>query len=226
MQKKKLLTAIMSLSLVAVVGIGGTLAYLSDKTELVTNTFAVGSGYVEQGIVLDESDVQFNKTERTETVNTQNRKQGNEYPDLLPGDERTKDPTVWMSVGSVESYVFINIEGADILAEDGVTINDFNDGGEWVKVDNRQGIDGIYRYKEIVDVRTVEGKKEGDLVAVDQLFSKVTFSGDTTNEEFAEVKKNGLTDLVIQAAAVQAANIDEAIALTEAMNAAEWKTVK
>ncbi len=226
MQKKKLLTAIMSLSLVAVVGIGGTLAYLSDKTELVTNTFAVGSGYVGQGIVLDESDVQFNKTERTETVNTQNRKQGNEYPDLLPGDERTKDPTVWMSVGSVESYVFINIEGADILAEDGVTINDFNDGGEWVKVDNRQGIDGIYRYKEIVDVRTVEGKKEGDLVAVDQLFSKVTFSGDTTNEEFAEVKKNGLTDLVIQAAAVQAANIDEAIALTEAMNAAEWKTVK
>lgn len=226
MQKKKLLTAIMSLSLVAVVGIGGTLAYLSDKTELVTNTFAVGSGYVGQGIVLDESDVQFNKTERTETVNTQNRKQGNEYPDLLPGDERTKDPTVWMSVGSVESYVFINIEGADILAEDGVTINDFNDGGEWVKVDNRQGIDGIYRYKEIVDVRTVEGKNEGDLVAVDQLFSKVTFSGDTTNEEFAEVKKNGLTDLVIQAAAVQAANIDEAIALTEAMNAAEWKTVK
>lgn len=226
MQKKKLLTAIMSLSLVAVVGIGGTLAYLSDKTELVTNTFAVGSGYVGQGIVLDESDVQFNKTERTETVNTQNRKQGNEYPDLLPGDERTKDPTVWMSVGSVESYVFINIEGADILAEDGVTINDFNDGGEWVKVDNRQGIDGIYRYKEIVDVRTVEGKNEGDLVAVDQLFSKVTFSGDITNEEFAEVKKNGLTDLVIQAAAVQAANIDEAIALTEAMNAAEWKTVK
>lgn len=226
MQKKKLLTAIMSLSLVAVVGIGGTLAYLSDKTELVTNTFVVGSGYVEQGIVLDESDVQFNKTERTETVNTQNRKQGNEYPDLLPGDERTKDPTVWMSVGSVESYVFINIEGADILAEDGVTINDFNDGGEWVKVDNRQGIDGIYRYKEIVDVRTVEGKNEGDLVAVDQLFSKVTFSGDTTNEKFAEVKKNGLTDLVIQAAAVQAANIDEAIALTEAMNAAEWKTVK
>lgn len=226
MQKKKLLTAIMSLSLVAVVGIGGTLAYLSDKTELVTNTFAVGSGYVGQGIVLDESDVQFNKTERTETVNTQNRKQGNEYPDLLPGDERTKDPTVWMSVGSVESYVFINIEGADILAEDGVTINDFNDGGEWVKVDNRQGIDGIYRYKEIVDVRTVEGKNEGDLVAVDQLFSKVTFSGDTTNEEFAEVKKNGLTDLVIQAAAVQAANIDEAIALTEAMNTAEWKTVK
>lgn len=226
MQKKKLLTAIMSLSLVAVVGIGGTLAYLSDKTELVTNTFEVGSGYVGQGIVLDESEVQFNKTERTETVNTQNRKQGNEYPDLLPGDERTKDPTVWMSVGSVESYVFINIEGADILAEDGVTINDFNDGGEWVKVDNRRGIDGIYRYKEIVDVRTVEGKNKGDLVAVDQLFSKVTFSGDTTNEEFAEVKKNGLTDLVIQAAAVQAANIDEAIALTEAMNAAEWKTVK
>lgn len=226
MQKKKLLTAIMSLSLVAVVGIGGTLAYLSDKTELVTNTFKVGRGYVGQGIVLDESEVQFNKTERTETVNTQNRKQGNEYPDLLPGDERTKDPTVWMSVGSVESYVFINIKGADILAEDGVTINDFNDGDEWVKVDNRRGIDGIYRYKEIVDVRTVEGKNEGDLVAVDQLFSKVTFSEDTTNEEFAKIQKNGLTDLVIQAAAVQAANIDEATALTEAMNAAEWKTVE
>lgn len=223
MQKKKLLTAIMSLSLVAVVGIGGTFAYLSDKTELVTNTFAVGKGYVDQGIVLDESNVTFDEPTRQETVTEADRVMANAYPDLLPGDVRTKDPTVWLSVGSVKSYVFIHITGADALAEDGVSINDFNKDDEWIKVDTRQGIDGIYRYKDIVDVRTVDGKKEGDLVAVDKLFSKVTFSKDTSDDKFAEIQKTGLTNLVIQAAAVQADNNDEETALLEALNTTGWE---
>ena len=46
MTKKKLMMAGLSAGLVAVVGIGGTLAYLSDKSEVVTNTFTVGTGYI------------------------------------------------------------------------------------------------------------------------------------------------------------------------------------
>lgn len=44
MKNKKLKLSILSLALVAVVGIGGTLAYLSSKTDPKTNTFTMGKG--------------------------------------------------------------------------------------------------------------------------------------------------------------------------------------
>lgn len=58
MTKKKIMMAAMSAGLVAVVGVGGTLAYLSAQTDVVENTFAVGAGFVpgpdgDKGIVLD-----------------------------------------------------------------------------------------------------------------------------------------------------------------------------
>ena len=56
--KKKVVAAIMSVALVAAVGIGGTLAYLSSKSNDVTNTFTVGKGYdfdsVKQASIMDE----------------------------------------------------------------------------------------------------------------------------------------------------------------------------
>ena len=48
MKKRKLMMTIMSLALVLVVAVGGTLAYLSDQSNQVTNTFNVGSGYEEE----------------------------------------------------------------------------------------------------------------------------------------------------------------------------------
>lgn len=44
MKNKKLMVSIISLALVAVVGIGGTLAYLSTRTNDKTNTFTMGTG--------------------------------------------------------------------------------------------------------------------------------------------------------------------------------------
>ena len=44
MKSKKLRNSILALSLVAVVGIGGTLAYLSSETNTETNTFTMGPG--------------------------------------------------------------------------------------------------------------------------------------------------------------------------------------
>lgn len=44
MKNKKLRNSIIALGLVAVVGIGGTLAYFSQKTDVKTNVFTMGSG--------------------------------------------------------------------------------------------------------------------------------------------------------------------------------------
>ena len=56
MKKKSLLTMLLALTLVAVVGVGATLAYLSDSTGAMTNTFTVGSGI---DITQDEEDIDY-----------------------------------------------------------------------------------------------------------------------------------------------------------------------
>ena len=48
MKKRKLMMTVMSLALVLVVAVGGTLAYLSDQSNQVVNTFNVGNGYEEE----------------------------------------------------------------------------------------------------------------------------------------------------------------------------------
>ena len=45
MKNKKALKLIGALALVATVGVGATLAYLTDKSNIVTNSFTVGTGY-------------------------------------------------------------------------------------------------------------------------------------------------------------------------------------
>ncbi len=52
MNKKKLVTTFGSLALVGVIGVGASLAYLSDKTNTLTNTFTIGSNI---DITLDEA---------------------------------------------------------------------------------------------------------------------------------------------------------------------------
>ena len=46
MTKKKLMMAGLSAGLVAVVGVGGTLAYLSAQSDVVENSFTVGKGFI------------------------------------------------------------------------------------------------------------------------------------------------------------------------------------
>ncbi len=70
---RKYLIAILSICLVAVMAIGGTLAYLTDKDE-ATNTFTVG-------------DLDITLTEPNWNDETDGK-------DLVPGDTEVKDPTV------------------------------------------------------------------------------------------------------------------------------------
>ena len=78
MKKNKIVMSVISGLLVAAVAVGGTLAYLSDKSNVVTNTFNVGDGYVEegehQGLWLDETDITDpDLMERTEKGNNYRR---------------------------------------------------------------------------------------------------------------------------------------------------------
>lgn len=205
--KKNVATMLASLSLVAVVGVGATLAYLSDATNVVTNTFTVGN--VE--ITLDETDITKTDGTRTET--------GNAYTNIQPGDVLTKDPTVHVDADSSECYIFIKVEGLDdLLAETGKDGNgnevkafalDTNAFKDWIKVAEADGStlssttkDGIYRYKETLEASESTGA----------LFNSITFNSAVT--EYGEDGVLDISDVEITAYAIQSENIDENTAFT------------
>lgn len=84
--KKKIVALCLCIAL-AVVAIGGaTLAYFTDTTPAVKNTFTVGN-------------VDIDLTETT----------GNSYT-VIPGVDITKDPKVTVKANSATSYVFVKVE--------------------------------------------------------------------------------------------------------------------
>lgn len=88
--KKKTFALLLSLVLVFGVIAGGTLAWLTAKSETVTNTFTA-------------SDI---NVELTETGATNNE---NSYK-MIPGYTITKDPEAKVLAGSEECYLFVKLE--------------------------------------------------------------------------------------------------------------------
>ena len=103
MKKKNLITAAVSLALVAVVGVGATLAYFTDKTDTMTNVFVSGKVDV---TLIDE----FNKTEtpKGEYEFDENGVQtGILYTNVMPGDTLDKDLSLMVRDGSSNAHVGI-----------------------------------------------------------------------------------------------------------------------
>ncbi len=91
--KNKTIIAIAALSLVLCCAIGGTLAYLLDKTTPVVNTFTYG-------------DINITLTEST----------GNEYK-MVPGNTITKDPEVTVDENSEACWLFVKVEKSSNYGE-------------------------------------------------------------------------------------------------------------
>lgn len=81
---------VLSLMMVLVMAaVGGTVAWLTDSTDAVTNTFTVG-------------DIDITLTETT----------GSSYH-IVPGQDINKDPKVTVTAGSEKCYVFVKIDEAN-----------------------------------------------------------------------------------------------------------------
>ena len=83
--KKKSLALVLALAMIVVCVVGGTLAWLIDKTDPVKNTFTT-------------SDVDITLTETT--TNYQ----------MIPGYTIAKDPKVTVLAGSEDCYLFVKVE--------------------------------------------------------------------------------------------------------------------
>lgn len=210
MKKKSLITMLVSLSLVAVVGVGATLAYLSDSTQTLNNTFTVGSNI---DISLYEHDGSATGAKDLDGI---------AFTDLMPGTSLYKDPTVEVTANSSACKVFIKVVGIDAL--EGIDTNttvagtDFTvtglDSTNWVKVaeTNKSAAnpltkDGIYQYKGTTD-RVVAKATSNTVLA--PLFTGVTYNSTAQASSTP-------SPITVTACAIQAANLNDTDALTNAV---------
>lgn len=98
--KKKAFALFLALALVVGGVVGGTVAWLTAKTDSVVNTFTVG----DVAITLTESPLKADGTYGVPAEGTKNEYQ------LIPGTEYKKDPTVTVTAGSEDCYLFVKFE--------------------------------------------------------------------------------------------------------------------
>ena len=97
--KKKVFVTVLCAAALVVASVLGTMAYLTSQ-DAVENTFTVGK----VAITLDEAKV----TDAGDPVVGADRVKTNTYK-LIPGHEYTKDPTVHVTAGSEDSWLFVKV---------------------------------------------------------------------------------------------------------------------
>ena len=151
-RNKILLLALCMAALIAV-SVIGTMAYLT-STDKVTNTFTVGK----VAITLDEAKVD----DAGVAVTPAERVKANSYK-LMPGQSYTKDPTVHVTDGSENCYIFVKVENGISAFE----------------AANEEGTDG---YKTIATQITTNGWTK--LADVDNVYYRSYTNGENAQKSF------------------------------------------
>ena len=137
MMNKKILKvlAVAVCAVLLVVGsVAGTLAYLTAKTETITNTFTVGKVEIE----LDESD---------DAVGAE--------PKLIPGMTYKKDPTITVVSGSEQCYLFVEVNNGIAGIEGETTIStQMTDNGWKQLIVNEVAVPNMYYYDGVANAGT------------------------------------------------------------------------
>lgn len=174
-------------ALVAVLMIAPTLAWLFSISEKVVNTFESG----DISIVLDESpvDAYGHKVSGPRVI-------GNTY-NFVAGSEFDKDPTLTVKKGTINSYIFINVENkySDVFSTN-------VDAQKWFKVAEADG-NTLYVYYSKISAPDID-------IQLDPIFTKVMVSEELTLDELHEIKETDEQQFInAQAYAIQADVIDK-----------------
>lgn len=205
---KKQVIAGIAAAMVCVGAVGGTFAYLTQTSAVVTNTFTVGNNVQ---ISLDEAKVD----ELGEEIPGEKRVTENKYK-LIPGHPYTKDPMVHIGKDSETCYVFIKVENGIEAIEserEGYTsIAEQITKNGWIAVKDHPG----YYYK----ANKVDPDGEEDVKY--SVFDDFEIDQDAyINEDenpMQELNLAGYTDknITITACAVQADGFDSALEAVDA----------
>lgn len=194
-------TLVLALAVMLIVGatIGGTIAWLTDKTDEVVNTFTT-------------SDIDITLTE----TGTENN--AKEYK-MVPGYTLSKDPKVTVSADSEDCYLFVKVTETfkDITIGDNTYgFDDFISytiAAGWVETSEGSGI-----YYKIIDA--ADKKNVAYSVLTDD---QVSISENVTKEMMNAVGADNYPKLTFQAAAVQLyKNNTEEFSVTDALAMVQW----
>lgn len=228
MNKKNMLKMGVSLGLVGALGVGATLALLSDKTNTLTNTFAVSTKGI--SIKLDETDIRKTDGSRISVG-------GNNYGTLVSGQSVKKDPMVTVNAESLNANVFVKVtnnsefvkydtenigpDKAWLDVTDEVKEIKGNDGNKKYSVDNNTK---FYVYMKSTGNPEAVKDPTGDTYGViassdddqplDKVFNNITVNNfDNAGRPSTDENKN----ITVRAAAVQADAVTDAVALDTAV---------
>lgn len=218
MKNKKVASMCVALGLVAVVGVGGTLAYLSANTGDLTNTFTFTDESI--SIKLDEAKIGAdNKAvasgDRVDAGNTQ------AYGDVLPNMVMDKDPTVTVNPKSEECNVFVSVVNSNNSSN--LNITDLNTNA-WQEIDPSNfgytAADNtkyyVYKGAKSTSTEIEEEDQFGviatsvDPVVLEDVFEHVQAGSNLT-------KETTLSPIVVKAAAVQSDSVTDEIAAQTAL---------
>lgn len=203
MTKRKLMLVALSLCMVAILAMGGTLAYLTD-TEDATNTFTVGN------VDINLTEPNWEATGKTEAE------------DAYPGEPLAKDPTV-TNVGSNPCFVRVKVDGLDqfvdkygddamitlrYIDENNVYYDHYNT-FDWEKIGD------YYYYKYVLTYDGADSEyNKGLLTVTPPVFSQIVLPFDLENNEATK-------DILVYAEAVQAQGARASYTEVKAMSPAE-----
>ena len=153
----KLVVAMLAVTLLIGCAIGGTVAWLTDKTTAVTNTFTYG-------------DINIELTETKPT---------NKQAKIIPGVDIEKDPKVTVKANSEACWLFVKVEKAGTFVDGKVTYS-IADG--WTKLTGVTGVDNVY-YREVNAVTADNdfAVLKGNVVTVSDTLTKEDIKNITTN---------------------------------------------
>lgn len=201
MKRKNMATMVTCIALVGAVAVGGTLALLSQGSNTVTNTFAVGEGYNQKtpDLSLDEAPVKMITTasEATNGVNlgdyvetSATRQDENSYNNLIAGAKMAKDPQFHISKDCkvAESWIVAEVNGfntdpnkttlkfTDVTDETDANEQNKLVDGVWYKVTKQ---DGVYKYEAVTTTNMGNGV---------YIYNKSLSAGESTKDLFQQLQ--------------------------------------
>ena len=193
MNKYKIISVIVAAALLLIGIMGGTIAWLVDKTEPVVNTFTYGD------INID--------LEETPTPDDDDNPDTNEY-EMIPGEEITKDPKVTIKTDSKASWVYVKLEKS-------LNFNDFMEyeiAQGWTQLKDALGNDvpGVY-FREVGEV--VSEDVVYDVIKDNKIHVKETVTKEMLNALDPEGAEATCPTLTVTAYAVQRSGFEPEISV-------------
>lgn len=178
MKKKNVLMMALSLCLVAVIAVGGTLAYLSDTDDKLTNTFTFANN-----IVVD----------LFETIDGEVEQNGHSYGNVVAGQTLDKDVDVKVTT-SFDTWLFVKVSQTGVEGTLDMTLNESQiTANGWSKLDGQPGV-----YYREVSATSEDGSTFGVFETVQA--PNTSLSGETTAQlknieiDVFAVQKEGLSN--------------------------------